>query len=260
MATQIVPFSFESHEVRVVVDDGTPWFIARDIAETLGYQNPSEAVADHCKYLKILKTSKSLPQVPSRGYQIIPESDVYRLVMRSKLEAAERFQDWVCEEVLPSIRKTGKYEAPSVATRASFKDSMFFAKEIAKALRLSETSKLRMYKAVSEEYGVPLALLPSYSSEGLTRSLTDLLTQFGVGVSAVQANKVLLHLGILEELERPSRKSGGVKKFKSITQSGSRYGKNETSPENPNETQPRWYAETAEDLVALIKRELEMVA
>ena len=88
----------------VVAEDGEPMFVATDVAKALGYSNPSEAVRDHCKKVNKISIAKS-----ATPYSIIPESDVYRLIMRSNLPTAEKFQDWVCEEVLPSIRKTGQY-------------------------------------------------------------------------------------------------------------------------------------------------------
>lgn len=102
----------EFGKVRVVDQNGEPWFAASDIAKALGYANPQEATREHCKKVnKITQPSESLISVnrPPIYINIIPESDVYRLVMRSNLPSAERFQDWVCEEVLPSIRKTGGY-------------------------------------------------------------------------------------------------------------------------------------------------------
>ena len=104
---------FESSEfgkLTVVEKDGEPWFIGKEVATMLGYSNTAEAVMDHCKYAKILKNSETrLLEIPPRGIQIINEKDVYRLIMRSKLESAEKFQDWVMDEVLPSIRKNGMY-------------------------------------------------------------------------------------------------------------------------------------------------------
>ena len=84
--------------------------MAKDVAECLGFTHPQSAIIDHCNHAKVLKGGET-PLLTSspRGINIIPESDVYRLVMRSKLPAAEQFQTWVCEEVLPSIRKTGGY-------------------------------------------------------------------------------------------------------------------------------------------------------
>lgn len=96
--------------VRVVIRNGKPWFVANDVATALGYAVPKDAVAAHCKYAEILKGGESAPLTSSpRGIAVIPESDVYRLIMRSNLPSAEDFRDWVCEEVLPTIRKTGSY-------------------------------------------------------------------------------------------------------------------------------------------------------
>ena len=97
----------EFGQVRVVDVNGEPWFVARDVAKALGYQNTVEAVNTHCKKVNDFRDSKMLPS--ATPMKIIPESDVYRLVMRSNLPDAERFQDWVVEEVLPSIRRAGSY-------------------------------------------------------------------------------------------------------------------------------------------------------
>lgn len=113
--TSVVVFNNEEYgQIRVLVRDGEPWFYATDVASALGYENPGNAVNIHCK-----KTCK-ISQLPESGNRppvfvnIIPESDVYRLIMRSRLPSAERFQDWVCEEVLPSIRKTGAYSIAGI--------------------------------------------------------------------------------------------------------------------------------------------------
>lgn len=94
-------------QIRAIKDDsGKPLFVAGDVASALGYSKPRNAVSTHCK--GALKQG-----VPTKGgsqeVTLIPEADVYRLIMRSKLPQAEAFQDWVTEEVLPSIRKSGGY-------------------------------------------------------------------------------------------------------------------------------------------------------
>jgi len=100
----------EFGEVRVIEKNGEPWFVAKDVADILGYSNPSRSIQDHCKFVELLKTTDSVVlDIPTRGLQIIPERDVYRLIMRSNLPKAEQFQDWVTDEVLPSIRKHGAY-------------------------------------------------------------------------------------------------------------------------------------------------------
>ena len=108
------PFDIFTHELfgslRGILKDGKPWFVAKDVAEALGYADTDQAVRAHCKHAKIFKPVKSTGlDFPSRGLTLIPESDVYRLIIRSKLPSAERFEAWVMEEVLPAIRKTGGY-------------------------------------------------------------------------------------------------------------------------------------------------------
>ena len=96
--------------IRVLDLEGNPWFVAKDIAKALGYSNTRASVSRHCKGVRETQT-------PSSGgdqvTKILPESDVYRLVMRSKMPKAEDFQDWIVEDVLPKIRKTGRYEQVS---------------------------------------------------------------------------------------------------------------------------------------------------
>ena len=97
--------------VRVAMTDDKPMFLANDVARALGYSNPRKAIADHCRGV----TKRDTPTTSgNQQVSYIPESDVYRLVMRSKLPQAEQFQDWVCDEVLPAIRKTGGYMVAKV--------------------------------------------------------------------------------------------------------------------------------------------------
>lgn len=121
-ASNVALFTFPAtgQTVRTVIHEGKPWFVARDVALVLDYDQPQKALARHCKYVKTLKGYEThlLTNSP-RGINIIPESDVFRLVMRSRLPQAEAFQDWVCEEVLPTIRKTGQYQAPQPTPTAT---------------------------------------------------------------------------------------------------------------------------------------------
>jgi len=93
-------------EVRVTEVNGEPMFCLADVAKALGYSNPAKAVIDHCKGVTVLETPTTSGIQPIKFGN---EGNVYRLTMRSKLPNAEVFQDWVCDEVLPSIRKTGGY-------------------------------------------------------------------------------------------------------------------------------------------------------
>lgn len=107
---ELITKTFGSEVVRLIVENERPLFVAKDVCETLGYKNPRQALASHCKDVQKLDTP-----TPGGDQKVtyIPESDVYRLVMGSKLPHAEKFKDWVCEEVLPEIRETGSYESRS---------------------------------------------------------------------------------------------------------------------------------------------------
>lgn len=107
----------EFGEIRVVIIDGEPWFVGKDVATALGYTNPRKALKDHVPD-KYKLTEQIVTSGQRRSVTLINEAGLYKLVMRSKLESAEKFSDWVCEEVLPSIRKTGTYtvENPRIPT------------------------------------------------------------------------------------------------------------------------------------------------
>lgn len=94
-------------EVRFMEVDGKPYAVANDVAKALGYTNPSKATNDHCKNTQMTWGNDSLGR--QQQFKIIPESDIYRLIIKSRLPEAEKFEKWVMEEVLPSIRMTGGY-------------------------------------------------------------------------------------------------------------------------------------------------------
>jgi prophage antirepressor-like protein len=103
--TSLAVFAFESQEIRFV--DGKP--VANDVAKVLGYKNPANAVN---RMVKASNKGLCDLQTPSgiQSTTVLEESGIYQLIFGSKLPAAESFQEWVFSEVLPSIRKTGKYE------------------------------------------------------------------------------------------------------------------------------------------------------
>lgn len=102
-------FSFRGSNIRTAIIDGEPWFVAKDVAEALGYANPNDAIKQHCKD----GVAKRYPILDALGrtqeVRIIREPDLYRLIVGSTLPAAQKFEAWIFEEVLPTIRKTGGY-------------------------------------------------------------------------------------------------------------------------------------------------------
>ena len=95
--------------LEVLMIDGKPYFPATECAKILGYAKPHDAISRHCRY----SAKHGVPHPQSRGKTIevnfIPEGDLYRLITQSKLPGAERFESWVFDEVLPSIREHGAY-------------------------------------------------------------------------------------------------------------------------------------------------------
>lgn len=117
-------FNFEDCHIRVVKDEtGEPWFVANDVTDALGYSNGRDAVAKHCKTQGVAKRD-ILTSGGSQLATVISEANLYRLIIKSPKPEAERFERWVTEEVLPSIRKHGVYMTPSVIEQAILNPDM----------------------------------------------------------------------------------------------------------------------------------------
>ncbi len=133
-------FLFGDAQVRVLRgENGEPWFVGKDVAQVLGYANVSDALAKHCKAPRILTSRNATFEIANRGLAIIPERDVYRLIMRSRLPAAERFEEWVVGEVLPSIRRKGGYSLSGIGR-----------KELAQMVLDAETERENLAVKVTE--------------------------------------------------------------------------------------------------------------
>ena len=138
---EIIPFVFDDHQIRVVRDnDGSPLFVGKDICEALGYADANNAMKLHCKGVvkrHPLQTAGGVQQM-----RVLTEGDMYRLMTHSKLESAERFESLVFDEILPTIRKTGKYEAkPSNEPK---QPSGLDKLRIAQAMSLAEETAARI--------------------------------------------------------------------------------------------------------------------
>lgn len=113
--SNITPYKFEDASVRALEIDGEPWFVGKDVAAILGYANETDALNTHCRGVA---KRYPIPDALGRSQEtrLISEPDMLRLVVNSTLPSAERFERWVFEEVLPSIRKTGSYTAKGAIT------------------------------------------------------------------------------------------------------------------------------------------------
>jgi anti-repressor protein len=123
--------SEEFGEVRTVEIDRKPYFVANDVARALGYKRPADAVTAHCKGSV---KHRYLTDGGEQELKVIPEGDIYRLTVRSKLPSAERFEKWVFDEVLPAIHHNGGY----IMGQENLSDSELMAKAILVAQKTIE--------------------------------------------------------------------------------------------------------------------------
>lgn len=226
-------------------------------------EEPLFCLADICKVLglRVDAVQSRLSDVPIRigvtdllgreqQMNFVNEKNLYKVIMRSDKPQAEPFQDWVCGEVLPSIRKAGNYSVKAeVNKQPTISDQMKAATWAAKFLNLNECSKLIIAKQILGPYNLPL---PDYTpSHGVLKSATELLKEAGLPISAQVFNQRAIQKGILCDVKRKSSK-GKDKYFKSITESGLTYGENQVNPNNTKETHPLWYKEKFNELLMLL--------
>ncbi|WP_025120635.1 MULTISPECIES: BRO family protein [unclassified Serratia (in: enterobacteria)] len=118
-----------------MLHEGKPVFFAVEVAKALGYEKPHQALEYNCKSLikvNFLQCKELGLGDRPKGIILLTEPDLYRLILRSKLPSAEKVQDWVCEEVLPSIRQTGGYQLPvNSPVPQSFAEALRLAADLA---------------------------------------------------------------------------------------------------------------------------------
>lgn len=121
----------EFGQVRIVQQNGEPWFIGKDVAEILGYSNTKDAIAKHVDDEDKLG-SQIATSGQNRNMTIINESGLYSLILSSKMPKAKEFKRWVTSDVIPAIRKTGGYIAGS--------ENMTDAEIMAKAVLVAQST------------------------------------------------------------------------------------------------------------------------
>jgi prophage antirepressor-like protein len=177
-------------KVRVIEKNNEPWFVGKDVAEVLGYSNPRKALSDHVK-----GNHKGVTNCDTLGGKqqltIIDEAGLYSLVLRSKLPAAEAFQEWVVAEVIPSIRKTGSYsvnqdiKAKEVEARLNNSRARVASTflKVAQMTDISEYKHICQQKAAEVLSGVPL--LPMQAINENTLSADEVGKELGISGNMV---------------------------------------------------------------------------
>lgn len=172
----------EFGQVRTIVDGDKILFCASDIAKALGYEKPNNAINTHCKNATLKQGIITDNLGRKQNANFIPEGDIYRLVVRSKLPTAEKFESWVFDEVLPSIRKTGSYstkQQPVDDTKKLRSEAMLLNARTRQAKmwkELSQMTTIKEYKEIAfakagnvlagkDLFNLPEATQKTYSSD-----------------------------------------------------------------------------------------------
>lgn len=182
----------EFGQIRTLDVNGKVYFVANDIAKVLGYKNPTDAVLNKC--MNIVKHEVENSRGQMRMTNIIPEGDVYRLIIGSNLPTAQKFERWVFDEVLPQIRKTGGY----IPYTPEDDDMTIMAKALQISQRTIEQKNAQL--RIAEEENIKLSRViegykpkVEYVDEILSCNDALLTTNiaFDYGLSAQALNKIL---------------------------------------------------------------------
>lgn len=143
-------FSFENTSVRTLGTSDLPLFVALDVCNALGYKNSKDATARHVDPEDLIKS-----EIETKGgrqtVNCVNESGLYALIFGSKLESAKRFKRWVTSEVLPTIRKTGHYEAQTTITPA---EQRAIQREVAIRAHKTSSNYRTIYRAIKARYQI----------------------------------------------------------------------------------------------------------
>lgn len=143
-------FSFEDANVRTIGTPDLPLFVAIDICNALQHSNPRKAIKDLVDPEDLIKS-----EIETNGgrqtVNCVNESGLYALIFGSKLESAKRFKRWVTSEVLPTIRKTGHYDAPETLTTA---EQRAIQREVAIRAHKTSSNYRTIYRAIKARYQI----------------------------------------------------------------------------------------------------------
>lgn len=187
--------SKEFGDIRTTEIDGKPYFVANDVARALGYKRPADAVTAHCKGSV---KHRYLTDGGEQELKVIPEGDIYRLTVRSKLPSAEKFERWVFDEVIPSIHQYGAYMTEQTIEKALA--SPDFLIQLATKLKDEQTKRKEAESEIRMKDQIIGELKPKadYYDEILKNPGLVTITQIAkdYGMSGKKMNRILHELGI----------------------------------------------------------------
>lgn len=202
----IQTFNFENNEIRALNIDDKPYFVGKDVADILGYANPSKALADHVDEEDKLN-NESLVSLGQRGGWLINESGLYSLILSSKMPNAKKFKRWVTSEVLPTIRKHGAYMTEQKIEEALLNPDTLIT--LAKQLKAEKKQRLLAQKQVEEM--TPKAVfhdaVANAENTMLVRDVAHFLRQNGLDIGGTRFFVWLRLNGFLTKNNQPTQLS-----------------------------------------------------
>lgn len=146
-------FTFEDTSLSILGDNLNPLFIVQQICAVLGYSNPRKAISDHCDTEDVCKV-----EVQTKGgkqlVNCVNESGLYALIFGSKLPKAKQFKRWVTNEVLPAIRRAGRYEVPTGDTITNAQQ-VAIQQAVARRAKKTAVYYQTIYRAIKVRYQIP---------------------------------------------------------------------------------------------------------
>ena len=201
-------FTYESVDVRVVTQDGDPWFVAADVCAVLGIGNPSQAVSylDDDERMIVNAALISSEGRPQDTIGLISEAGLYSLILRSRKPEAKVFKRWVTHEVLPAIRRTGSYAVSQVpAQRAipqTFADALQLAADQAREIdrQSAEIAELEPKAAIADTF------LDATGDYSVREAAQILARDHGIDLGERRLFDRLHQIGWLDPTGRPYQK------------------------------------------------------
>ncbi|WP_088312977.1 phage antirepressor KilAC domain-containing protein [Bacillus cereus] len=191
----------------ILIKDGKEYFPATDVAKALGYSNPHKAIKDHCKSEGVNETLVPTNSGKQRK-KFINESNLYRLIVKSKLPQAEQFEKWVFEEILPTIRKHGAYMTEQALEKA-VTDPDFMIGLLIKLKEEREKLAVAQQKIVQQQPLVTFAEACMQSNESLKVSeVAKLAAKHGIKTGQKRLFATLREWGLIfKNKNEPTQKA-----------------------------------------------------
>ena len=242
-------------QVRTIMSaSNEPLFCLADVCTALGMKKfrverlAKDVISNHP-----LQTAGGLQQVT-----FVNEDGLYDIVLDSRKPKAKDFRKWITSKVVPSIRKTGKYElvekTPQQEALATFDDKKRFIEWSASFLGVNDAGKLMMARKLAAEYGMDKYLPDYVESKGQLHSATYLLKKYGCNFSATTFNTCAHTTGLIKKMERKG-KGGITRTWWALDEPGKEFGEDLVSDKCPSQTQIHWYDDKFTQVLDIISAE-----